>query len=91
VSSTGTAAFLDAAAGATLAHLIGDDIGDDHDDGPFATAMNADHPVNLTDGTFNVIAFWSGYGDGFYWTWVGRATDGRPAAFVTDFDVVKPD
>lgn len=87
VSLTGTAAFLDAGAGTTLAHLIGPD----EDKGEFATAMDEDHPVNLTDGAFNVVAFWSGYGDGLYWTWVGRAADGRPVAFVTDFDVVKLD
>ncbi len=86
VSLTGTAAFLDAGAGATLAGFIGED----QDDGAFATAMNADQPVNLTDGTHNVIAFWSGHGDGLYWTWIGRAADGRPVAFVTDFDVVRP-
>lgn len=86
VSLTGTAAFLDAGAGATLAGLIGPD-----DAGPFASAMAEDHPVNLTDGGGDVVAFWSGYGDGLYWTWVGRAADSRPVAFVTDFDVVKLD
>jgi hypothetical protein len=87
VSLTGTAAFLDAGATATLAGLIGPE---EHT-GPFATAMDEDHPVNLTDGDFNVVAFWSGYGDGLYWTWIGRAEDGRPVAFVTDFDVIKLD
>lgn len=33
--------------------------------------------------------FSSGWGDGFYTTWVGRDADGNPAALVTDFGVIE--
>ncbi|WP_200213504.1 DUF4241 domain-containing protein [Micromonospora coerulea] len=36
----------------------------------------------------NVLTVWSGWGDGCYGTWVGRAADGRIASFVTDFMVL---
>lgn len=38
-----------------------------------------------------VVAFPSGWGDGFYPTWVGRDSDGNPACFVTEFFVVPDD
>ncbi|SBT69157.1 Protein of unknown function (DUF4241) [Micromonospora sediminicola] len=36
----------------------------------------------------NVVAVWSGWGDGCYGTWIGRDADDRVARFVTDFMVV---
>ncbi|GLZ56999.1 MULTISPECIES: DUF4241 domain-containing protein [Micromonospora] len=36
----------------------------------------------------NVITVASGWGDGCYGTWIGRAADGRVTSFVTDFMVV---
>ncbi|WP_410662973.1 DUF4241 domain-containing protein [Amycolatopsis sp. lyj-84] len=32
----------------------------------------------------NIIAFTTGWGDGSYPTWIGRAADGTPVCFVTD-------
>ncbi|MFF4937277.1 DUF4241 domain-containing protein [Micromonospora sp. NPDC000729] len=39
----------------------------------------------------NVYVVGSGWGDGVYATYVGRAADGRIASFVTDFRVVPLD
>ncbi|WBB65350.1 DUF4241 domain-containing protein [Micromonospora sp. WMMD812] len=36
----------------------------------------------------NVVTVTSGWGDGCYGTWIGRAADGRVTSFVTDFMVV---
>ncbi|MBQ1015515.1 DUF4241 domain-containing protein, partial [Micromonospora sp. M51] len=36
----------------------------------------------------NVVTVASGWGDGCYGTWIGRAADGRVTSFVTDFMVV---
>ncbi|MCM0673987.1 DUF4241 domain-containing protein [Micromonospora phytophila] len=36
----------------------------------------------------NVLTVSSGWGDGHYGTWIGRAADGRVTSFVTDFMVV---
>jgi hypothetical protein len=36
----------------------------------------------------NVFVVGSGWGDGTYATYVGRAADGRITSFVTDFGVV---
>ncbi len=46
--------------------------------------------VTLTDPSSRatLVAFPSGWGDGAYPTWVGRAADGQSAAFVTDLNVV---
>ena len=40
-------------------------------------------PAGPTSSTFP-----SGFGDGFYWTYVGRDADGQPVVFVTDFWVL---
>jgi hypothetical protein len=42
--------------------------------------------VRIGDG--NLIAFSSGYGDGFYGTYAGRDCNGQVSAVVTDFGVV---
>ncbi|MFC3503912.1 DUF4241 domain-containing protein [Micromonospora krabiensis] len=39
----------------------------------------------------NVVTVSSGWGDGCYGTWIGRAADGRVTSFVTDFMVVPDD
>ncbi|MEU7757286.1 DUF4241 domain-containing protein [Micromonospora sp. NPDC049171] len=36
----------------------------------------------------NVVTVATGWGDGCYGTWIGRAADGRVTSFVTDFMVV---
>ncbi|MET7371350.1 DUF4241 domain-containing protein [Micromonospora arida] len=36
----------------------------------------------------NVVTVSTGWGDGCYGTWIGRAADGRVTSFVTDFMVV---
>ncbi|WP_406060058.1 DUF4241 domain-containing protein [Micromonospora sp. NBC_00860] len=36
----------------------------------------------------NVVTVTTGWGDGCYGTWIGRAADGRVTSFVTDFMVV---
>jgi len=42
--------------------------------------------VRIGDG--NLIAFSSGYGDGFYGTYAGRDCNGQVSAVATDFGVV---
>jgi hypothetical protein len=44
--------------------------------------------LDMKFGDGNLIAFSSGYGDGFYASYAGRDTDGEVSAVVTDFAVV---
>ncbi|MCP3798087.1 DUF4241 domain-containing protein [Allokutzneria sp. A3M-2-11 16] len=81
----GTGCFADAEAIAAMERLV------DDGEGPLCEGLaEAEGAVNVTDAEsgLNVVAFQAGYGDGSYPTWLGRATDGSPAAFVTDFFVV---
>jgi hypothetical protein len=43
------------------------------------------------DSESNILIFSSGFGDGFYTTWVGYSADGEIASIATDFDVVFED
>ena len=36
----------------------------------------------------NMIAFQSGFGDGFYYNWIGLDSDGQPCMLLTAFDVL---
>ncbi|GLZ80836.1 hypothetical protein Afil01_56430 [Actinorhabdospora filicis] len=81
----GIGAFLDAEAAKAL-----DRINDaDELDGALATAREGDLGalVGDTESGLNVAAFPSGWGNGVYPTWVGRAADGRVVSVVTDFHV----
>lgn len=49
-----------------------------------ADAWNLRDPISDR----NVVAFYSGFGDGAYPTWIGYTAANQPAVFVTDFMVV---
>ncbi|NJQ04118.1 DUF4241 domain-containing protein [Streptomyces lonarensis] len=53
----------------------------------------ADDPVTLPVGEDEhaVVAFSTGWGDGAYATWTGRAADGSIACFLTDFSTMDED
>ncbi|MFF3563676.1 DUF4241 domain-containing protein [Streptomyces sp. NPDC002574] len=87
----GTGCFVDAAAATALAEFLGEDsvpledamIPDDGDEAPCG-------PVVLSDPAsgHSFVAFWSGWGDGAYPTWIGRSLTGEVTGFVTEFLVV---
>lgn len=87
-----TGAFIDASGASALDRLTD---GDDEPSLAKALAESA-HTVpprlgaNLTDAEtgLNVVAFPSGWGDGVYPTWIGRAEDGSVVSVVTDFHVL---
>ncbi|MGK5551786.1 DUF4241 domain-containing protein [Actinomadura kijaniata] len=80
---TGTGAFLDASAGRALSNLA-------KPGGLLAERLEDAHITDVRDPETrtNVVAYHSGWGDGEYPTWVGRAADGSPTAFVTDLHVI---
>ncbi|MFD5560436.1 DUF4241 domain-containing protein [Kitasatospora griseola] len=82
----GTGCFLDASAVGPIGELV------EQDADPVIDAIHdARHrPAVVTDpGTGHTMAaFTTGWGDGHYPTWVGRAADGRVVGFVSEFFVV---
>ncbi|WP_410577445.1 DUF4241 domain-containing protein [Amycolatopsis sp. lyj-108] len=76
---SGTGCFADATA---LPEEVDDDL--------IERFAEADPHVDITlDGVEgNIIAFSTGWGDGSYPTWIGRAADGTPVSFVTDMLVL---
>ncbi|MFD8496472.1 DUF4241 domain-containing protein [Amycolatopsis sp. NPDC059657] len=86
---SGTGAFLDVSVLPALRGLNGDG------HGPLVTAFDRDDTLHASVRDpatgLNVIAFHSGWGDGFYGTWLGRTADGAVAQFVTDFQVINSD
>jgi hypothetical protein len=79
----GTACFFDATAAPAMARLTQEFVLG----GTTAELTDPQSGVNL-------IAFHSGWGDGSYPTWVGRAATGDVACFIADmllFDNVVPD
>lgn len=84
----GTGCFVDASATGSFGPFDGTD-NDVLLDGFYGAESGRPLSVTLTDSSTqaNLVAFHSGWGDGFYPTWVGRDGDGQVAAFVTDFHV----
>lgn len=76
---SGTGCFADAAA-----------LPEEMDDDLLEKFEEVDPYVDVTlDGTDgNIIAFTTGWGDGSYPTWIGRAADGTTVCFVTDMLVL---
>ncbi|KFU82939.1 Protein of unknown function [Amycolatopsis lurida] len=76
---SGTGCFADAAA---LPEEMGDELLEKFEE--------VDPYIDVTpDGAEgNIIAFTTGWGDGSYPTWIGRAADGTPVCFVTDMLVL---
>ncbi|MFC9251337.1 DUF4241 domain-containing protein [Amycolatopsis thailandensis] len=76
---SGTGCFADA-----------DALPEEVDDDLMEKFAEVDPHVDITpegaDG--NIIAFATGWGDGSYPTWIGRAADGTPVCFVTDMLVL---
>lgn len=56
-----------------------------------AKALGLPHGFALTvsEGGGDMVMFSSGWGDGFYASWVGADSTGRPVAVVTDFAVIE--
>ncbi|MEU8802885.1 DUF4241 domain-containing protein [Spirillospora sp. NPDC048819] len=80
---TGTGAFLDASAGRALSNLA-------TSDGLLVERLDGAYITDIRDPAtrMNIVAYYSGWGDGAYPTWIGRAADGAPTAFVTDLHVI---
>ncbi|GAB3707409.1 DUF4241 domain-containing protein [Amycolatopsis oliviviridis] len=76
---SGTGCFADAAA---LPEEVDDDL--------MEKFAEVDPHVDITPegAEGNIIAFATGWGDGSYPTWIGRAADGTPVCFVTDMLVL---
>ncbi|MBP2330469.1 hypothetical protein JOF56_010854 [Kibdelosporangium banguiense] len=81
---SGQACFLDAAAMPGLDEA-GDDLVDDLTDTPEDGSVSLDDPRTGA----NLVAFWSGPGDGAYPVWVGRTESGQAACFVADFLMIR--
>jgi len=85
----GTGCFYDASAENAFPEA-------EEEEGPLWEAFeNSDwsagpHLVTSLDGGHTLAAFISGWGDGFYPTWIGRTADGEVTCFLTDF-FVAPD
>ncbi|MFF7287682.1 DUF4241 domain-containing protein [Streptomyces griseorubiginosus] len=87
----GTGCFYDAAAEEAFP-----EVQEDEDEGPLWDAFeNSDwspgpHLVRSPSTGHTLVAFTSGWGDGFYPTWIGRSASGDVTCFLTDF-FVAPD
>ncbi|MFF3961082.1 DUF4241 domain-containing protein [Streptomyces griseorubiginosus] len=87
----GTGCFYDAAAEEAFP-----EVQEDEDEGPLWDAFeNSDwspgpHLVKSPSTGHTLVAFTSGWGDGFYPTWIGRSASGEVTCFLTDF-FVAPD
>ncbi|WP_430378213.1 DUF4241 domain-containing protein [Streptomyces sp. B1-3] len=87
----GTGCFYDAAAEEAFP-----EVQEDEDEGPLWDAFeNSDwspgpHLVTSASTGHTLVAFTSGWGDGFYPTWIGRSASGEVTCFLTDF-FVAPD
>ncbi|MFF4631058.1 DUF4241 domain-containing protein [Streptomyces griseorubiginosus] len=87
----GTGCFYDAAAEEAFP-----EVQEDEDEGPLWDAFeNSDwspgpHLVKSASTGHTLVAFTSGWGDGFYPTWIGRSASGEVTCFLTDF-FVAPD
>ncbi|CAM5510441.1 DUF4241 domain-containing protein [Streptomyces griseorubiginosus] len=87
----GTGCFYDAAAEEAFP-----EVQEDEDEGPLWDAFeNSDwspgpHLVTSPSTGHTLVAFTSGWGDGFYPTWIGRSASGEVTCFLTDF-FVAPD
>ncbi|TCR18793.1 DUF4241 domain-containing protein [Streptomyces sp. BK205] len=87
----GTGCFYDAAAEEAFP-----EVQEDEDEGPLWDAFeNSDwspgpHLVRSPSTGHTLVAFTSGWGDGFYPTWIGRSASGEVTCFLTDF-FVAPD
>ncbi|MEU5044205.1 DUF4241 domain-containing protein [Streptomyces griseorubiginosus] len=85
----GTGCFYDAAAEEAFPEA-------QEDEGPLWDAFeNSDwspgpHLVTSPSTGHTLVAFTSGWGDGFYPTWIGRSASGEVTCFLTDF-FVAPD
>lgn len=85
----GTGCFYDASAENAFP-------GTEEEEGPLWDAFEnngwsaAPHLVTSLDGDHTLAAFTSGWGDGFYPTWIGRTAGGEVTCFLTDF-FVAPD
>ncbi|MFE2750926.1 DUF4241 domain-containing protein [Actinosynnema sp. NPDC059335] len=77
---TGTACFVDADAAAALGAWL-----DDNHDTAYDGVFEA-HAAPMRDPStgHGLVAFTSGWGDGSYPTWIGRAADGGVTCFVVD-------
>ncbi len=90
---TGTGCFIDSDLVQDLDHALSQDDGRLED--PVSMAMmtqDSDHRrfagvVSLDGAESDLAVFTSGWGDGRYPTWVGRASDGSASVVVTDFAV----
>lgn len=87
---SGTGCFMDLSTSRALnERMAGDDnlyetLGDEMD----KTYKNTWSWLNTPIGAGNLVAFSSGYGDGFYATYAGRDSEGSIAVVVTDFGVL---
>ncbi|WP_141207124.1 DUF4241 domain-containing protein [Streptomyces griseorubiginosus] len=83
----GTGCFYDASAEEAFPEA-------QEDEGPLWDAFeNSDwspgpHLVTSPSTGHTLVAFTSGWGDGFYPTWIGRSASGEVTCFLTDFFVV---
>jgi hypothetical protein len=85
---SGTACLHDAAVTAVMVGMVTDaweGFVDAH-----GSALVGNQPVEVTDPASgaNLIAFQSGWGDGYYPTWIGRTAAGQVACFVADMLVL---
>jgi Protein of unknown function (DUF4241) len=86
---SGTACLHDAAATAVMAGMITDAAWDGFVDA-HGDKLLRNYPVEVIDpgSGANLIAFQSGWGDGYYPTWIGRTAAGQVAGFVADMLVL---
>ncbi|GIF07825.1 hypothetical protein Asi03nite_53630 [Actinoplanes siamensis] len=87
---TGTGAFADLSVSRILAGWDSDDFEEAFDPDEFPEAPVPGHVDEVVDedSGANLIMVESGWGDGYYPTYLGRTGSGEVACFVTDFLVV---
>jgi hypothetical protein len=84
----GTAAFMDATAGRALGDLINEDNGDGLADEMEKNYKNTWSSLLKKQDDHTLALFSSGWGDGFYATYIGTDANGNICRLVTDFSVI---